>query len=76
VGMVLRMPCNSSTNKAVCSSTELIDFGIAFCNPRLLAPSVRVSDLMKSSVLFKGFVMVWMALGVGGANPPVIPIIV
>lgn len=59
VGMVLRMPCNSSTRETVCSSTELIDFGTASCNPPVLIPSaVYVEDLTKSSVLFKVRVMV------------------
>lgn len=56
VGIAMRMRCNSSTREAVWSSSELIDFGTASCNPGV--PSVRVADLMRSSVLFKGCVMV------------------
>ena len=72
VGMALRMLCNSSTREVVCSSSELMDFGRAACNPGV--PSVRMEDLMRSWVLFRGRSMVYMAVGVGGANPPVIPI--
>jgi hypothetical protein len=71
--MTLRMPCNSSTREAVCLSSELINFGAAAaCNWGI--PSGRMADEMVRDFAFKGCVMVWMALGVGGANPPAIPI--
>jgi len=65
------MPYNSSTREAVSLSSELIDFGTASCNPGV--PSGRMEDEMLRLVWFKGRMKVWMALGVGGANPPVIP---
>ena len=72
VGMVLRMPYNSSTRATVCLSSALIFFGNSSC--KFGVPCWRVEDAMEISPLFKGNVTVWMAFGVGGANPPVIPI--
>lgn len=72
VGRVLRMPCNSSTREAVCSSSELIDLGSASC--KFGVPSGRIADEMLRWGWFKGCVMVTMRLGVGGANPPWMPI--
>ena len=72
VGMVLRMPYNSSTRATVCLSSALIFFGNSSC--KFGVPCVRMEDAMEISPLFKGNVTVWMAFGVGGANPPVIPI--
>lgn len=71
-GIVLRIPCNSSTRDAVCSSFALIFFADAFS--KLGVPSGRVADAMEISGLPAGCVMVWTTLGVGGANPPRIPI--
>ena len=56
VGMTLRMACNSSTRRTVFSSSELIDFEGASCNPGV--PSGRTADLIRSSDEFKGCVMV------------------
>lgn len=66
------MPYNSSTREAVCLSSELIDFEAAACSPGV--PSGRIADEMVRAFVSKSCVMVWIALGVGGANPPVIPV--
>lgn len=70
--MTLRISYNSLTREAVCSSSELIDFEATCCN--LGVPSGRSEDEMVRVFVLSGCVMVWMALGVGGAKPPVIPV--
>lgn len=62
---------NSLTREAVCSLTELINFGAACCSWGF--PSGRVAEEIARVSLFRGCVMVKMAVGTGGAKPPVIP---
>lgn len=46
------MPYNSLTREAVCSSSELINFGATFCNSGV--PSGRIEEEMVSVFVFKG----------------------
>ena len=73
VGMVLRMVYNSSRRDAVCCSLDLISFSGS--SDRSEAPFVRIAEVIMRVLELSGWVIVWIALGVGGTKPPMIPVI-
>ncbi len=72
VGMVFKMPWSSCIRDSVCWSSALICLSEASC--KLAWPLGRVDDATARALLSDDFVMVWIAFGVGGAKPPIIPV--